>query len=135
MSARKKQERLEGAGEQVEERAELTRDLPVFVPATSIYELPDSLVVYCDVPGVSRGDLDVSLEKGLLTITGYQRAREPEGYQLLHRGYGTGVFRRSFTVVEDIDQDGITASLRNGVLELVLPRSRQPGPMKIEVGQ
>lgn len=86
---------------------EVTRDHPVFAPATDIYEKSDAVMVVCDIPGVDKKNVDVMLENGVLTITGRQDTTEPEGCKLLQRGYRSGVFRRTFNVTADIDMSKI----------------------------
>lgn len=112
---------------------ELTQDQPVFAPATDIYEKDDAVLVICDMPGVDEKHVDITLENGVLTITGQQDRTDPEGYSLLHREYRSGIFRRTFTVTADIDQDKIDAKISKGVLNLVLPKSEKAKPRKITV--
>ena len=135
MASRKKDQReIEmTSSRKLDESRELTRDQPVFIPATDVYECEDSTLIRCDMPGVAEDSIDITLENGVLTITGYQDTDEPEGYDLLHRGYTPGVFRRAFTLVREVDGEAIEARLRSGVLELVLPKAERPGPRKIPV--
>ncbi len=112
---------------------EPTRDKPVFIPATDIYETKDSIVLMADMPGVSQDKVDIVLEDDVLTVSGEQCSCEPEGHQLLHQGYQTGIYRRSFTVLSDIVQDNISAKINNGVLKIVLPKPEKKQPKKIEV--
>ena len=102
---------------------ELTEDRPVFVPATDIYEKADAILVQCDLPGVDEKNLEITLEDNVLTITGRQAEETPEGYDLVLSEYRSGVFRRSFTISNEIDNDGIKARIRNGVLNLELPKA------------
>jgi len=112
---------------------EMAADLPEFAPATDIYEKADSLLVKCDMPGVLRDHVDITLEDDVLTLTGRQESAEPEGFELLYRGYASGVFRRSFTLGTEIDRAGIKAKLNNGVLEIVLPKAERVRPRKIAI--
>ena len=112
---------------------ELTRDLPVFVPATDIYEKPDSVLVVCDMPGVDEKKVDITLEDDVLTLSGVQEAAEPEGLSPLYRGYDTGVYRRTFRLDTRVDRAGIKARLANGVLQVVLPKAEEAKPRKITV--
>ncbi len=112
------------------ERAE---DQPVFVPATDIYELPDKLVVLSDMPGVDEKHVDITLENDVLTLTGYQDTQEPTGHALVHRGYRSGIFERSFTIREHIDRDKIKAKMACGVLRIELPKAAEAQPRKIAV--
>lgn len=112
---------------------EVAQDQPVYRPATDIYEKPDALLIVCDLPGVDEKNVDVTLESDVLTITGHQDGEEPEGHDLLYRGFRPGVFRRSFMVSADIDHAKITAGISNGVLEVVLPKAAKAQPRKIAV--
>jgi HSP20 family protein len=113
--------------------AEPTRDLPVYVPAADIYEKPDAILVMCDMPGVDEKHVDVSLEDDVLTLVGEQVLAEPQGYERIYRARRPGLFRRSFTLHSEIDRDQIQARVKQGVLSLVLPKSKKARPKKIAV--
>lgn len=114
--------------------AEATRDEPVYVPSTDIYEREDAILVRCDMPGVADDQLEVTLENYELSITGRQDAvRFAERYNALSTEYGTGMMKRTFKVPQQIDRDRIKASLHNGVLHIELPKAEQAQPRKIEV--
>jgi len=112
--------------EQVQER-------PVFLPDADIYETKEAIHLALNVPGVQEKDIDVSLEDDALAITAPQSGSEPEGMTKIHAGFRTGVFKRSFSIVADIDKAKIAAKLSNGVLRLTLPKSEKAKPRKIEV--
>lgn len=114
--------------QQVEESGvERTRDRPAFVPRADIYEDGETIVIVTDLPGVSNDAVDITLEKGILTITGYVEPVTPEGYALAYAEYEVGDYQRSFRLSNQIDQDNIQATLQDGVLKLVLPKI---GPAK-----
>ncbi len=112
---------------------EVPQDLPVFTPATDIYEKEDAVLVVCDVPGVDESRTDVTLEEGVLTIMAWQDLAEPESCEAIHRGYEKGMYKRSFSITADIDEEHIQASISNGVLRLTLPKSEKAKPRKITV--
>lgn len=114
-------------------KVELTKDRPVFTPATDIRERSDALLVICDMPGVDARHIDITVEDNVLSLTGYQEIQDPEGYDLLHRGYTPGVYERSFRLGTDIDEERIKARMTNGVLEITLSKSEQAQPKKITV--
>ncbi|NCC52851.1 MAG: Hsp20/alpha crystallin family protein [Spartobacteria bacterium] len=116
-----------------QEEIELAQDLPVFAPAADIYEKEDAILVVCDMPGVDDKHVDVTLDNDELTLTGYQHIEEPEGYELLHRGYAEGIFRRSFTLTSEINREKIEAKITNGILRLTLPKAEEVQPRKISV--
>lgn len=112
---------------------EMSQDRPVYVPPTDIYELKDKIIVESDMPGVSEKNIDVTLEDDVLTLTGRQCECEPDGMELLHRGYAPGIFRRSFTLLTDIDVGKIKATAKHGILKVELPKSEKAKPRKITV--
>ena len=113
--------------------AELTQDRPVYVPAADIYEKEDAILVQCDMPGVDEANVEVTLEDNVLTLTGRQQDKAPEGYGLVAAEYGTGIFRRSFTVSNQIDNEKIKARMKHGVLSLELPKAKAAQPRKIKI--
>ncbi len=106
---------------------------PVYAPAVDIVETKDGLVMLLDMPGVEPGDIDIQYENGLLAIHGKVKPREPEQATWLVHEYGTGDYRRSFTVGEAIDIDKIEAEYKNGVMRLHLPKAESLKPRRIEV--
>jgi HSP20 family protein len=97
-----------------------------------IYETQDELVLLADLPGVAKKDLVINLDDELLTIEGAAQAQAEPGQQLLNE-YDSGTFYRQFTVGEAIDREKIDAKLKNGVLELVLPKAEKAKPKRIQV--
>jgi HSP20 family protein len=118
---------------QSREVAELTHDRPVFVPATDIYEKDETIYVVCDMPGVDEKNIDVTLENDVLTLTGRQDDEVTEGLEILHQGYSTGIYKRSFTIADVIDREKIKAKINNGVLRIELPKSEKAKPRKIKI--
>jgi len=114
-------------------QAELTRDIPVFTPSADIYELGDKLHIVCDLPGVGEKDLDITLEDSVLSIVGTQAEQAPGGHQLIGRGYGTGVFKRSFTLMNDLNPESVKAKLADGVLRIEIEKSEKAKPRKIAI--
>ena len=114
---------------QAGERAESTRNAPIFVPAADIYETEDALFLSLEMPGVSPDAVNIMLDQRVLTISGRSRSSAPEGYSLTHHEYRDGDYERAFTLSEAIDSDKIEAELKEGVLRLKLLKS-QPAPAK-----
>ena len=127
-------EKKEKAIKKVDRKAvEETREAPVYMPTTDIYEKDGSILVRCDMPGVVLDQVDIRLDNDELEITGTQAAGKPEGMDLLMGEYDTGIFRRTFSVPQLIDRDNIQAHLHNGVLEIELPKAEQAKPRRIEI--
>lgn len=106
---------------------------PLFRPATDIFETDDGVVLVADMPGVGPADIDVTLERGVLTIRGHAQPPAPEGYRQAYGEYVAGDYERVFTLSENIDQDDIRATTANGVLRLELPKAAGAKPKRIEV--
>jgi HSP20 family molecular chaperone IbpA len=114
-------------------REETTRPGPVFRPDVDILERADDFVVYADLPGVDEQSVDVRLERGVLTLDARLATLPGADWSPIHTEYGLGSFHREFRVSEDIDADGVSATMTNGVLELRLPKAAERRPRSIPV--
>jgi HSP20 family protein len=112
---------------------EKTRPGVYYMPEVDIGEAADSLKLWADMPGVSDKDLSVTLENNILTIEGMVSTSMYEGLSPRYTEYNVGNYFRQFTLNETIDAGRIKASLRNGVLELDLPKVKKARPRKIGV--
>jgi len=112
--------------------AESTRDKPLFSPVVDIWESESGLVLMADMPGVSPENLSIDLQDNTLTISG-QVPAAPENRKMLLKEYEVGGFYRQFSLADSIDQAGITASIKDGVLKLALPKVAPAQPRKIEI--
>jgi HSP20 family protein len=115
------------------EGVETTRPGRIYVPRVDIIELNDRIELMADLPGVSEDSLDITLEKGQLTLQGYVNFERPQGYDLAHVEYGIGNFRRVFRLSDEVDQANITATFKQGVLRLNMPFSGGQKMRKIAV--
>jgi HSP20 family molecular chaperone IbpA len=115
------------------EGTERTRESRVFIPRADIYEVNEDIFVIVDLPGVDKDNLEISLEKNVLTINGYVSQEPPEGYALAYAEYEIGDYERSFRLSNMIDQDNIEATLSDGVLKLRLPKAETAKTRKIKV--
>jgi HSP20 family protein len=106
---------------------------PVFLPPADIYETKDNIVVLTEMPGVPPGGVDITLERRVLTIRGRSAASDHPGYQRVYNEYADGDYERVFTLSENIDRDRIEATLKDGVLHLVLPKAEAARARKIEL--
>lgn len=105
----------------------------VFMPRADICETDDGIVVLADMPGVDEKTVDITLEKNVLTISGRVELEEPKKHNLVYAEYEIGDYQRVFTLSDEIDRDGITAVVKNGVLRLALPKAPQAKTRKIAV--
>jgi HSP20 family molecular chaperone IbpA len=113
--------------------SEQTRPYPVFTPSVDIYESDNDLVLIADMPGVSDKDLNIDLRDDILTIVA--DVENPEGKEeaVILREYRWGRYYRQFNLIEDVDRDKISATLKDGVLKLVMPKAQKAKPIKIKV--
>lgn len=119
--------------QQLAKPQEQTRPGRYYVPDVNIYEFDDSLKLWADMPGVKEKDLNVTLKDGVLTIVGQVATDMYAGLRPMYTEYNVGNYYREFVLNEDIDESKIIATLRNGVLELKLPKTERAKPRQIEV--
>jgi HSP20 family protein len=112
---------------------EQTRPGRYYVPDVNIYEFEDSLKLWADMPGVKDKDVDVTLKDGMLTLVGKVSTELYNGLRPLYTEYNIGNYYREFVMNEDIDESKIRATMRNGVLELTLPKKEHAKLRRIEV--
>lgn len=105
-----------------------------WLPQVDIKEDENGFHVFADLPGVNAKDVDITLDRNILTIKG-SRANESseteKGYKRRERV--TGSFVRRFTLPDSADGDAITAKMDNGVLEVVIPKGQKHKPRTITV--
>lgn len=106
-----------------------------WVPAVDINEFTDRFELYVDLPGVETDKVDITLEDGVLTISGERMQARREGDEIvrsrLERGHGR--FYRRFILPDTADANGVKAAGRNGVLEISLPKQAKALPRRIKV--
>lgn len=105
-----------------------------FNPDFEVKETREGYQFRADLPGIKEKDLEISMTGNRLTVSGHREAEkrdESDRYYLYERSYGS--FMRSFTLPEGIDTNKITAELKNGVLQMLVPRRPEAQPQKITV--
>ena len=103
-------------------------------PAVDIHEETERFVVHADLPGVKPADIEITTDKGVLSLRGtrnFEQRKDDGRYSRTERV--TGKFVRSFTLPENVQADAIKASFKDGVLELTIPKIAKPEPRRIEV--
>jgi HSP20 family protein len=103
-------------------------------PAVDIHEEAGRFVVRADLPGVKPADIEITADKGVLSLRGTRslEQREDDGsYSRVERV--SGKFVRTFKLPENVQTDAIKASFKDGVLELTIPKVAKPEPRRIEV--
>ena len=106
---------------------------PVFLPPADIYETNVAIFVMAEMPGFGPDEVDITLERRVLTIRGRSGTNQHTGYQRVYNEYAEGDYERVFTLSEAIDRDKIEATLTDGVLHLVLPKREPARARKIEL--
>jgi len=118
---------------ELDKGVETTRATRLYTPTVDIIEHKEDIVLLADMPGVDESSVDITLEKDLLTVFGKVVPEIPEKHRLVISEYGVGDYKRTFTVSSEIDRDKIRASVKDGVLKLVLPKAESARTRKIPV--
>lgn len=106
-----------------------------WTPRVDIKEEPERFVVYADIPGVDPQDIEVQMDKGILTVKGERQStstNEGSNFSRVERRHG--LFYRRFALPDSADPDGISAAGKNGVLEINIPKRPEKTPRRIQVG-
>jgi HSP20 family molecular chaperone IbpA len=114
-------------------REEATRPGRSYRPEVDIVETEDGLRLWADLPGVDEKSIEVELVDGVLSLRGQIATEDYENLEPRYTEYGVGDFEARFRLSSEIDAEKIQAKLRNGVLELELPKLAAARPRKIEV--
>lgn len=107
-----------------------------WVPTADIHEYDDRFQLYLDLPGVDPSAVDITLERGVLTISGERTLpAATEGEQMVQRRIerGHGRFHRRFILPDSVDAEKVKAEGRNGVLEITIPKQQKAKPRRIKV--
>lgn len=108
---------------------------PAWVPRVDVREEAERFVILADLPGVDPRDVEVLMDKGVLSIKGARAAvTADESARFSRVERGSGAFHRSFALPDSADADGITATGHNGVLEIAIPKRAASTPRRIQVG-
>ncbi len=105
-----------------------------WAPAVDVKEDEQQFTLTADLPGIDPKDIEITMDRGVLSIKGERRHEAVEnkkGYQRIERAYG--VFHRRFALPETANPEGIRADGRNGVLTITIPKQPQAQPRRIEV--
>ena len=106
----------------------------VWTPAVDIYETKDAVCVRAELPGVDKDAVSVEVKDGVLALHGerkFEKEVKEENYHRVERSYGT--FHRSFSLPSSVDGERVTASMKDGVLEVTLPKREEAKPKQIKI--
>lgn len=130
---RMQQHWMTGEGTQEDQRR---THATAWVPSTDIFARQGDLIIRCELAGVMEEDIDVSVSGGILMISGERKndtRDEDVGYYVRERSYGN--FRRSMTLPEGVDEDQISATYENGMLEVTIKDgANAAAPRRIKIG-
>ena len=108
-----------------------------WTPAADVLAREGDMIIRAELPGVRREDIDVSLRNGVLTISGERKEEEEHksgGHLVRERRYGS--FLRSMALPEGVDEEKITATFKDGMLEVIVKGASaqvEEGPRRIEI--
>lgn len=102
-------------------------------PPVDIFEDAEGIMLIADMPGVSKDRLNIEVDKDRLIVEGTVQLDIPEGMEALHADVRSTRYLRSFALSSELATDEIDASLKNGVLNLRIPKRHEIRPRKIEV--
>jgi HSP20 family protein len=118
---------------EIETKKEHTTPLKRYLPATDIVETEKELLLYMDMPGVDKEDVSVKLEKNVLQIEGVIDTEPYSKLKPVYTEYNVGNYSRQFELSNKIDQANIEASMKDGVLSLILPKVAEMQPRTIQI--
>ena len=104
-----------------------------FTPKVDIWETEGGYNLEVEMPGVDRTGVDVKLEEGVLSIIGRVQPDDTIGFEKIYSEYEFGNYERQFQISEVVDETNIKASIKNGILQLELPKRESAKPKRIEV--
>lgn len=113
--------------------AERTRDRKTYIPRVDIHEVGENLYLLADMPGADESSVNITLEKDVLTIEGGVDEKVYGDRKASYAEYDIGDYYRSFTLSDEIDREKIEASMKNGVLRIVLPKAEPHKTKKISI--
>ena len=105
-----------------------------WMPAVDIRETADSLLLVAELPGMTREDVQITLENNVLSIAGerkFEKDVKGESYHRLERSFGT--FARSFSLPANVKTDKVEAVFKDGILTVTLPKVEEAKPRRVEI--
>ena len=105
-----------------------------FLPAADIRETTEALTLHVELPGLTKDDVQITLENNILTLSGERKLEKDvkeESYHRMERSYGT--FIRTFALPNNLQTEKVEAIFKDGVLNISLPKAEETKPRKIEI--
>ena len=114
-----------------EKAVEKIREFGSVIPSVDIYENDDEILVHADMPGVRKDDVSVNIDNGTLSLSGVRKLGSKGA--ATWEEFSDVEYVRNFSVPQSIDVERVEATLKDGVLELHLPKSEAAKPKMIEI--
>lgn len=105
----------------------------ILLPPVDVIENGTGIILYADLPGVSKDTLNVHVEADTLTIEGRLSLAVPEGMEASHAEVSLPGYRRTFTLSRELDTTKVSAEFKQGLLTLRIPKAESAQPRKIAV--
>lgn len=105
-----------------------------WLPPVDIRETDEALTLHAEIPGLTKDDVNITLENNVLTISGerkFEKDAKKDNYHRIERAYGA--FSRSFSLPANVRTDQVRASFKDGVLTVSLPKAEEAKPRRIEI--
>jgi HSP20 family protein len=112
---------------------ERTKDSRTYIPRVDIYETNENLYLLADMPGINKSRINITLDKDILTIEGGIDENIYSQRKAAYAEYGIGDYYRQFTLSDEINREKIEASMKDGVLKVVLPKAEPAKTRKIAI--
>ncbi len=103
-------------------------------PSVDVMESEHEIVIKAELPGIELKDVEVLMKDNILTLRGerkFEKEEEKEDYHRIERAYGA--FQRVFTLPASVEQDKVKAKMKDGILEIRLPKAKKELPKKVEI--
>jgi HSP20 family protein len=104
-----------------------------WAPPVDVAETQEKIIVRAEVPGLQQDDIQIEFENGLLTLRGDRKLEKQDGvtWHRVERVYGN--FSRTFTLPRTVDPERISATYREGILEIEVPKKEEAKPKHIRI--
>ncbi len=107
------------------------KNIPKVTPLVDIFENEDEILLFADMPGVEKDDININIDNGTLSLNGLRKMENSGAVQW--EEFGEAEYQRTFSVPQTIDVDKVSAEMQDGVLRLHLPKSEAAKPRQIEI--
>ena len=104
-----------------------------WTPALDLYQSNDNVIALIELPGMRKEDIEISLHDGMLTIAGERKMETPGGEKAERSERYIGKFRRSITLPTRVDANKVSATHKDGILTVTLPKAEEAKPKQIQV--